>query len=132
MAMKEIDRELFVSLNEENHMYYILNDGNFVDKYFAPSTDKAIEEFRDRLAKHELERDTKVIQSVYRRYKLDVNQDKFRFISSVNGIKKGFNMWYVYNKQDSWECGWTVASEAEAKKKCAENEELTYTYVGGM
>lgn len=41
-------------------------------------------------------------------------------------------MWYVYNKQDSWECGWTVASEAEAKKKCAENEELTYTYVGGM
>ena len=39
-------------------------------------------------------------------------------------------MWYVFNRQDSWECGWTVKSQREAIKQCAEDENLTYCYVG--
>lgn len=38
-------------------------------------------------------------------------------------------MWYVYNRQDSWQCGWVVKSEEEALKQCIENDELTYKYV---
>ncbi len=38
-------------------------------------------------------------------------------------------MWIVYNKEDSPECGWTVDSEKEAKKQCAENEDLRYVYM---
>ena len=37
-------------------------------------------------------------------------------------------MWYVYNKQDSWECGWEVETEDEAIQQCKEDEELTYCY----
>lgn len=39
-------------------------------------------------------------------------------------------MWIVYNREDSWECGWQVASEAEAKRRCREDENLTYIYIG--
>lgn len=34
-------------------------------------------------------------------------------------------MWYVYNKEDSWQCGWQVANEQEALRQCAENKNLT-------
>lgn len=45
--LKEIDRRLFVTLNKEegHYMYYILNDQNYVDKFFAESDDKAKEIF---------------------------------------------------------------------------------------
>ena len=55
--MVEIDRELFVTLERDNptkYMYYILNDQNFVDKFYAEDDEKAKAEFRDRLAQHEL------------------------------------------------------------------------------
>ena len=39
-------------------------------------------------------------------------------------------MWIVYNKQDTWECGWVVYSEAEAIRQCKEDDSLTYIYVG--
>lgn len=39
-------------------------------------------------------------------------------------------MWIVFNREDSWECGWQVKSEAEAIRQCKENETLTYVYVG--
>lgn len=39
-------------------------------------------------------------------------------------------MWYVYNIEDSWQCGWTVENEQEAIQQCMANEELTYCYVG--
>lgn len=39
-------------------------------------------------------------------------------------------MWIVYNKQDSWECGWAVASEEEARRQCEEDENLTYIFAG--
>lgn len=57
--MVEIDRELFVTLERDNptkYMYYILNDQNFVDKFYAEDDEKAEAEFRDRLAQHELVR----------------------------------------------------------------------------
>lgn len=57
--MFEIDRELFVTLERDNptrHMYYILNDQNFVDKFYAEDDEKAKAEFRDRLAQNELVR----------------------------------------------------------------------------
>ena len=38
-------------------------------------------------------------------------------------------MWYVFNKQDSWQEGWTVSNEAEAVKQCEADENLTYMYV---
>lgn len=39
-------------------------------------------------------------------------------------------MWYVYNINDSWHCGFTVANEDEAAKHCAQNPDYTYKYVG--
>ena len=54
---KEIDRELFVTLYRDDptrYMYYILNDLNFVDKFYAENDEKAIAEFRDRIDKNEL------------------------------------------------------------------------------
>lgn len=38
-------------------------------------------------------------------------------------------MWFVYNRADSWMCGWSVASEAEAIAQCEADEELTYRYI---
>lgn len=52
--MKEIDRILFVSLNKDTFykgMYIILNDQNYVDKFYANSDDKAKEIFRERYGK---------------------------------------------------------------------------------
>lgn len=43
--MTEIDRILFVTLNTDKFGYYILNDGNFVMKFFAESDDEAIKKF---------------------------------------------------------------------------------------
>lgn len=54
---KEIDRELFVTLHRDDptkYMYYILNDLNFVDKFYAENDEKAIEEFRDRIKNNQL------------------------------------------------------------------------------
>ena len=48
---------------------------------------------------------------------------------SCHNRKGGINMWYVYNRQDSWQCGWVVKSEEEALKQCIENDELTCKYV---
>lgn len=39
-------------------------------------------------------------------------------------------MWIVFNRQDSWQCGWAVESEAEAKRQCEEDESLTYIFAG--
>ena len=39
-------------------------------------------------------------------------------------------MWMVFNKQDSWQCGYSVASESEAQKICKEDTEMDYCYVG--
>ena len=39
-------------------------------------------------------------------------------------------MWIVYNKQDSWECGWKVRNRVEAIRQCERDENLTYCYVG--
>lgn len=55
--MFEIDRELFVTLERDNptkYMYYILNDQNFVDKFYSEDDEKAKAEFRNRLAQNEL------------------------------------------------------------------------------
>lgn len=38
-------------------------------------------------------------------------------------------MWVVYNKQDSWQCGFEVPTEQEAYEYCKENTEYTYQYV---
>ena len=38
-------------------------------------------------------------------------------------------MWIVYNKEDSWECGYSVNSRAEAEAECDKDEDLTYRYV---
>ena len=46
--MKEIDRILFVTLNVEKNMYYVLNDQNFVEKFFAISDEKAKEIFHSK------------------------------------------------------------------------------------
>ena len=58
---REVDRELFVALREFKGMYYIHNDWNYVDEFYAISDERAIREFRDRIAKGELKRDYKVI-----------------------------------------------------------------------
>lgn len=39
-------------------------------------------------------------------------------------------MWYVYNRQDTWQCGWEVETESEAIEFCNDDNELTYCYVG--
>lgn len=38
-------------------------------------------------------------------------------------------MWIVYNKEDSWTCGWQVNSEKEALEQCLKNDNLTYKYI---
>lgn len=38
-------------------------------------------------------------------------------------------MWYVYNCQDSWQCGYSVASESEAIVICDTDDTMTYCYV---
>ena len=39
-------------------------------------------------------------------------------------------MWIVYNKEDSWQCGWSVNSEQEAIAECERDKNLTYKYIG--
>ena len=39
-------------------------------------------------------------------------------------------MWYVYNVQDTWMCGWTVESREEAIAQCKADSELTFCYIG--
>jgi hypothetical protein len=59
LGMVELDRELFVTLMRDDptkYIYYIHNDCNFVDKFYAENDANAIKEFRDRIEKHELER----------------------------------------------------------------------------
>lgn len=46
--MVEIARRLFVSLNKERYMYYVLNDQNYVDKFYAESDEEAIKIFMER------------------------------------------------------------------------------------
>ena len=38
-------------------------------------------------------------------------------------------MWMVFNKQDSWMCGYSVATEGEALEICREDEEMDCCYV---
>lgn len=38
-------------------------------------------------------------------------------------------MWYVFNREDSWQCGVQVSSEVEAIRRCKEDSSLTYMYV---
>lgn len=38
-------------------------------------------------------------------------------------------MWIVYNKEDSWSQGYSVASETEAEDICKREKEMTYLYV---
>lgn len=49
--MIEIDRQLFVSLNYDKvtRMYYVLCDGNYETKFYAPSDGKAKVKFREYL-----------------------------------------------------------------------------------
>ena len=39
-------------------------------------------------------------------------------------------MWYVFFHEDSWQCGWSVASEKEAIAYCETHEGYDYVYVG--
>lgn len=39
-------------------------------------------------------------------------------------------MWIVFNHEDSWEQGYSVSSESEARKICEDDMEMTYCYVG--
>lgn len=39
--MKEIARQVFVSLNKENNMYYVLNDQNYVFKFYEENENLA-------------------------------------------------------------------------------------------
>ena len=36
--------------------------------------------------------------------------------------------WIVYNKEDTPDCGWVVENEQEAKRQCAEDENLDYCF----
>jgi len=38
-------------------------------------------------------------------------------------------MWIVYNREDTYDCGWEVESREEAIQQCEEDENLTYVYV---
>lgn len=51
--MKEIDRICFMSLNAERYMYYVLNDGYFVEKFFAESDAQAKAIFRFKYGRSE-------------------------------------------------------------------------------
>lgn len=46
MAMKEIARKVFMTLNEDRGTYYILNDQNFVTKFPARNDEEAKRKFR--------------------------------------------------------------------------------------
>ena len=39
-------------------------------------------------------------------------------------------MWIVFNRQDSWVCGYSVANEAEAVQICKADDTMDYCYVG--
>lgn len=39
-------------------------------------------------------------------------------------------MWMVFNSEDSWEQGYSVANESEALEICNSNPEMDYCYVG--
>lgn len=39
-------------------------------------------------------------------------------------------MWYVFFKEDSWECGWSVKSREEAERFCENNPDYCFVYVG--
>ena len=67
---REVDRQCFVALNQGYERffgrpvvkYFIHNDCNYVDSFYANNDEDAIKEFRDRIAKGELERDYKIIK----------------------------------------------------------------------
>ncbi len=48
--MIEIDRKIFLSLNKDkgHYIYYVLNDQNYVDRFFADSDEEAKKIFRER------------------------------------------------------------------------------------
>jgi hypothetical protein len=50
-------------------------------------------------------------------------------ILNLSNERRIYTMWIVYNKEDSWECGYSVNSRAEAEAECDKNEDLTYRYV---
>lgn len=68
-GFREVDRELFVTLTQSYERffgktvekYFIHNDWNYVDSFYAKNDEDAIKEFRDRISKGELERDYKII-----------------------------------------------------------------------
>lgn len=39
-------------------------------------------------------------------------------------------MWMVFNTQDSWECGYSVSCESEARSICEADNTMDYCYVG--
>lgn len=51
-------------------------------------------------------------------------------IRNLDFIKEVDEMWYVYNKQDSYECGYAVESREVAEAICDANDEMTCCYVG--
>ena len=69
-GFREIDRQCFVALNQGYERifgrpvvkYYIHNDCNYVDSFYADNDDEARKEFRDRIEKGELERGYKIIR----------------------------------------------------------------------
>lgn len=67
---REVDRQCFVTLSQgyerffgqKVEKYYIHNDCNYVDSFYADNDEAAIKEFRDRIEKGELEREHKIIR----------------------------------------------------------------------
>ena len=65
MEWREVDRQCFVALRAAKvrvfgrpvEKYFIHNDWNYVDEFYADNDEAAIAEFRDRLAKNELVRE---------------------------------------------------------------------------
>lgn len=39
-------------------------------------------------------------------------------------------MWIVFNREDNWEQGYSVANETEAREICKADREMTFCYVG--
>lgn len=39
-------------------------------------------------------------------------------------------MWMVFNREDSWECGYSVTNEVEALNICKNDKTMDYCYVG--
>ena len=46
------------------------------------------------------------------------------------GKKRGVIMWMVFNRNDSWEYGFSVATKEETTRLCEEDKDLDYCYVG--